>query len=110
MNLQEFKLIFPEYGEGADSERRDWITFVLNMTKHTESGKWNEKYSIMTFKARFGYISVMDAIVKEYVKGAKQTDDKIITMEEVNDDRSKTWVVGNPENIKQMVDDEFKSI
>lgn len=110
MNSQEYKLIFPEFQGETNKERSNWTTFILNMTKHTEAGKFNDKYGVMVFKANYGYISAMKTIVDHYVSQLKKEDSSIVVMEEVDDYKAKTWIVGNADKIKQMVDDELKSV
>ncbi len=113
MTIDE-KLIFPPSGgfvtrDVRSDDIKKWVSSVLELTKRTEAGKWNEKYGIMVFKANYGYHSVMKKIVKDYLKQAKTEDSEIIVMEDVDDNKVRTWVVGNSTNIKQMIDDEFKS-
>jgi hypothetical protein len=110
MNSQQYKLIFPEFEGRTDEERKDWTSFILNMTKHTEAGKFNDKYGVMVFKANYGYISVMKSIVDHYTNQLKNEDSNVVVMEEVDDYKAKTWIVGNADKIKQMVDDELKGV
>jgi hypothetical protein len=65
----------------------------------------DHKYKVMKFKANYGYISAMKRIVNQYIKLAKLNDPDTIVLEEVNDDKSKTWIVGNSKDITRMVND-----
>jgi hypothetical protein len=29
-----------------EGPKKDWLNFILNFTKRTEAGKWNEKYGV----------------------------------------------------------------
>jgi hypothetical protein len=82
---------------------------ILDLTKRTEAGNWNEKYGVMIFKANYGYQSAMKSIVDGYVSGLKVEDPKVIVMEEIDDNKVRTWIIGNPDNIKKMVEDELKA-
>ena len=113
MKIEE-QLIYPPLGGFVDRETReqlryDWLELILDLTKKSEPGKWNEKYGVMVFKANYGYHSIMKKIVDDYVKSVRINDPKIIVMEEVDDNKVKSWVVGNPDNIKSMVNDELKA-
>jgi len=65
------------------------------------------KYGVMIFKANYGYQSNMKLLVKSYVKELKLSDPKVIVIEEVDDFKAKTWIVGNADNIQKMVNDEL---
>lgn len=93
---------------GDNLDVSNWISFILEFTKRTEAGKWNEKCGVIIFKANYGYHSAMRKIVKDTVEKMKKEDPKTIVMEEVDDNKVRTWVVGNSDKIKQMVNDELK--
>lgn len=73
------------------------------------SGKLDEKYGIMVFKAKKGNYSIMKRIVADYVIRSRKVDPDIMVMEDIDDDSVKTWLVGNPNKINQMVEDSLNS-
>lgn len=95
--------------EIPNGPKKDWLHFILEFTKRTEAGKWNQKYGVMIFKANYGYQSAMKKIVDDCVKQMKKEDPNVIVMDETDDDKVKTWVVGNKDKIQEMVDDELKA-
>lgn len=68
-------------------------------------GKLDDKYGIMVFKAKKGNYAIMKRIVADYVIRSKKIDPDIMIMEDMDDNFIKTWVVGNPNKINQMVED-----
>lgn len=72
-------------------------------------GKLDEKYGIMVFKAKKGNYAIMKKIVVDYVIRSKKIDPDIIIMEDMGDNLVKTWLVGNPNKINQMVEDSLNS-
>lgn len=104
------KFIYPgdeRDDKGDYTEKKLWIDWILNFTKRTEAGKWNEKYGVMVFKANYGYHSAMKKIVEDYVKQTKKENPDVIVMEEVDDNKVRSWVIGNSDKIKEMVEDEL---
>ena len=87
--------------------KKDWLNFILNFTKRTEAGKWNDKYGVMIFKANYGYHSAMKKIVDDYVRDMKKANSNVVVMDETDDNRVRTWIVGLPSSIQQMVEDEL---
>ncbi len=81
----------------------------MNSTKIEEPGKWNRKHGVMVFKANHGYQSTMDRIVHQYVNTIKLKDPEVLVLEETDDFKVKSWIVGNPKNISKMVDEEFNT-
>lgn len=79
----------------------------MESNKNIETGKWDRKYNVMVFKANHGHQFDMNNIVQKYVKSIKSKDPEILVLEETDDFRVKTWVVGNSKNINKMVDEEF---
>jgi uncharacterized radical SAM superfamily protein len=61
----------------------------------------------MIFKANYGYHSAMKKIVDDYVRDMKKANSNVVVMDETDDNRVRTWVVGFPSSIQQMVEDEF---
>lgn len=96
-------------GEKLKGPKKEWLDFILNFTKRTEAGNWNEKYGVMVFKANYGYHSAMKKIVDDCVQQMKKENPDIVVMDESDDNRVRTWTVGKPDSIKQMVEDELKS-
>lgn len=110
---QESKMVWPPFGvvdrDTRDKYQSEWLKFILELTAHSEPGKWDEKYGVMIFKANRGYQSAMKKIVDNYIKKAKVYDSDIIVMTETDDNMVKSWVIGNKDKIKQMVEDSLKS-
>ncbi len=103
-----FPQIEPDNGKDVWFPRSDWAKTILNFTKRTEAGKWNEKYGVMVFKANYGYHSAMKKIVDDYVREMKKDNPNIVVMDETDDNRVRTWTIGDPNNIRKMVEDELK--
>jgi hypothetical protein len=104
------KLLMPFSGYiEKGSEMQNWLDFVLEFTKRTEAGKWNDKYGIMTFKANYGYHSAMKKIVDDCVREMKKETPDVVVLDETDDDRVRTWVVGKPDKIKEMIEDELRA-
>lgn len=65
------------------------------------------KHGVITFKARYGLITAMFRFVKAFYKKMKQQDPETIMIEEVNQDKSKTWLIGSSSDISKIINSEL---
>lgn len=63
-------------------------------------------YNVITFKSKRGNYTSVNKFVKDYVKEQKSKNNNLIVIQDIDDDGVKSWVVGKPEDIKRMVDDQ----
>lgn len=69
--------------------------------------KLAKKNGIIIFKAKYGHYYTMGKIVERYMKSINNP--KIISLDYIDDNRVKVWLIGLPNKLKKMMENYDKT-